>query len=109
MGLCPPDQDLKTWMSPAGVLRGVKLDSRRRHQVGLSEHGEESEGEAHLQGRTEVHQAGSDGAEAMGQGVRMGRCHRGGVRMEMSAAQSKQDTWKDSRATGGSSSDHNTV
>ena len=31
---------------------------------------------------------------------RMGRCHRGGVRMKMSAARSKQDTWKDSRASG---------
>ena len=33
-------------------------------------------------------------------GGRMGRHHRGGVRMEMSATQSKQDTWKDSRVTG---------
>ena len=33
-------------------------------------------------------------------GGRMGRRHRGGVHMEMLAARSKQDTWKDSRATG---------
>ena len=72
MSLGPPDQDLKTWRShedvpPAGVLRGVKLDSRQRGQVRLPEHGEESEGESHLQGWTEVPQGGSDGAEAMEQ------------------------------------------
>ena len=80
-------------------MRG-ELGSRWRCQVRLPEHAEESEGEAHLQGRTEGPQVGSDGAEAMEQGGRMGSCHRGGIRMEMSAAQNKQDTWKDSRATG---------
>ena len=33
-------------------------------------------------------------------GERMGIHHSGGVRMQMSAAWSKEDTWKDSRATG---------
>ena len=34
----------------------------------------------------------------MEQRGKMGRHYRGGVHMEMSAARSKQDTWKDSRA-----------
>ena len=33
-------------------------------------------------------------------GGMMGRHHRGGIRMEMSATQSKQDTWKDFMAAG---------
>ena len=33
-------------------------------------------------------------------GDRMGRHRRGGIRMEMSAAQSIDDTWKDSMAAG---------
>ena len=70
MSLCPPDQDVKTWRSeenvpPAGVPGGVKLGSRSRCQVGLPEHGKESEGEAHSQGRAEGPQAGSEGAELM--------------------------------------------
>ena len=70
MSLGPPDQDLKTRRShedvpPAGVLRGVKLGSRWRHQVRLPEHCKESKGEAHPRGRTEVPQAVSDGAEVM--------------------------------------------
>ena len=109
MGLGPPDQDLKTWGSredvpPAVVPLGVELGSRQRHQIRLPEHGEESKGEAHLQCRTEGLQTESDGAEVMAQGGggrgRMGRCHRGCVHMEMLAARSKQDIWKDSRATG---------
>ena len=72
MGLGPPDEDLKTWGShedvpPAGVPGGVELGSRRRYQVQLPEHGEESEGEAHLTGMTKGHKTGSDGAEAMEQ------------------------------------------
>ena len=54
-------------MPPAGVLRGVELGSRRMSQVRLPEHGEETEGEAHPQSRTEAPQAGSDGAGAMEQ------------------------------------------
>ena len=69
MSLGPPDQDVKTWRSedvpPAGVPGGVKLGSRRGCQIGLSEHDEESEGEAYPQGRVEVPQAGSEGAELM--------------------------------------------
>ena len=38
-----------------------------RCQVQLPEHGKESKVEAHLQGRTEVPEGGSDGAEAMEQ------------------------------------------
>ena len=72
MGLGPLDQDLKTWgthedIPPAGVLRGVELGSRQRHQVRLPEHGEETEGKAHPQGRTKGNQAGSDSAEVMEQ------------------------------------------
>ena len=68
----PLDEDLKTWRShdnvaPAGGLQGVELGSRWRHQVRLPEHGKESEGEAHPQGRTEGPQAGSDDAEVMEQ------------------------------------------
>ena len=47
-----------TWRShedvpPAGVPRVVELGSRRRCQVRLPEHGEESEGKAHPQDWTE--------------------------------------------------------
>ena len=71
MSLGPPDQDVKTWRSEddvplAGVLGGVELGSRRGHQVQLPEHGEESESEAHPQGRAEVPQAGSESAELNG-------------------------------------------
>ena len=45
----------------------VKLGSRWRHQVRLAEHGKESEGDTPPQGRTDVPQAGSDGAEVMEQ------------------------------------------
>ena len=69
MGLGSPDQDLKMWGShedvpPAGVPTEVELGSRMRHHVRLPEHGKETEGEAHPQGRTEGLQAVSDGAEA---------------------------------------------
>ena len=61
---------MKTWRSKedvlhAGVLRGVKLGSRRGCQVRLPEHSEESEGEAHPQGWTKGPQAWSAGAELM--------------------------------------------
>ena len=72
MGLGPPEQDLKTWwdhedVPPAVVPQGVKLGGSRRCQVRLPEHGEETECEAHPQGRTKDPQGGSDGAEVMEQ------------------------------------------
>ena len=47
------------------VLRGVELGRRQRCQVQQPEHGKETEGEAHPQGKTEDLQAGSDNAEVM--------------------------------------------
>ena len=70
MSLDPQDQDVKTRTSEedvplAGVPGGVELGSRLGHQVRLTEHGKESEGEAHLQGRTKVPRAGSEGGDLM--------------------------------------------
>ena len=78
VSLGPWDQDVKTWrheedVPPAGVLRGVELGSRRGHQVRLPEHGEEFVGEAYPQGRTEVPQAASEGAELMEKWVKNGQ------------------------------------
>ena len=70
MCLGPPDQNMEALRNHenvplASVPRRIKLGSRRWSQVGLPEHSDEAEGEAHPQGRTEGHQAGGDGAEVM--------------------------------------------
>ena len=59
---------MKAWRSeehvpPAGVPGWVEQGGLWGRQVGLPEYGEETKCEAHPEGRTEVPQAGSEGAE----------------------------------------------
>ena len=81
MTLGPLVLDVKTWRSedvpPAGVPRGVELGSRWGRQVRLPEHGEESEGQLHPQGRTEAPQAGSEVAELMKKWKKDGQTSQG--------------------------------
>ena len=82
VGLGPLDQDLQTLgshedVTPSGVPRGVELGSRWRHQVRLPEHGEETKGEEHPQGRTEDPRLGVMEQSQWSSGGRNGKMSQG--------------------------------
>ena len=98
MSLSPLDKDVKAWRSeehvpPTGVPGWVEQGARHGCQVGLPEHGEETKGEAHPDGRTDVPQAGSEVAELVKKWRKDGQTSQGwGSHGDVGRSEQK-DTW----------------